>query len=305
MANTKKSKTFKRNFGPQHPSAHGVLRLLILLKSELVLAVDPHIGLLHRGTEKLMESKNYAQARPYLDRLYYVSMMAQEHSFALSVEKLMEREIPMRAQFIRVLFNEITRILNHLMAITTSAMDIGALTPFLWGFEEREKLMEMYERVSGARMHANYVRTGGISQDLSPGLLEDIQEFIRGFKSRIDEMEELLTASRIWKRRVINIGIIKKQQIQSWAVSGPLARASGLNWDLRKNQPYEVYDRLDFIVPVGEIGDCYDRYLVRVEEMRQSLNLMSQCIALIPNGPVRMSDWKLVPPSRGETKETM
>lgn len=210
-----KSKSFKLNFGPQHPSAHGVLRLLILLKSELVLACDPHIGLLHRGTEKLMEAKNYAQALPYLDRLDYVSMMAQEHAFALAVEKLMNREVPLRAQYIRVLFNEITRIRNHIMAITTHAMDIGALTPFLWAFEERETLMSFYEKVSGARMHANYVRTGGVSQDLSPGLLDEISDFTKRFKSRVDEMEELLTGSRIWKRRVINIGVVNKKQVHA------------------------------------------------------------------------------------------
>jgi NADH dehydrogenase (ubiquinone) Fe-S protein 2 len=225
---TQKQKGFKLNFGPQHPSAHGVLRLLILMKSECVLSVDPNIGLLHRGTEKLMEAKNFAQALPYLDRLDYVSMMAQEHAFSLAVEKLMQREVPLRAQYIRVLFSELTRILNHIMALTTGAMDIGALTPFLWAFEEREKLMEFYERVSGARMHANYIRPGGVSQDLGPGLLDDMYEFIRGFKSRIDEMEELLTASRIWKRRVVNIGVVNKDHVQKWGMSGAMARASGL-----------------------------------------------------------------------------
>jgi NADH dehydrogenase (ubiquinone) Fe-S protein 2 len=252
-----------------------------------------------------MESKNYAQALPYLDRLYYVSMMAQEHAYSLAVERLMSREVPLRAQYIRVLFNEITRILNHLMAITTHAMDIGALTPFLWAFEEREKLMSYYEQVSGARMHANYVRIGGVSQDLSPGLLGEISDFITGFKSRVDEMEELLTNSRIWKRRVINIGVVNKKQVHAWSLSGAMARASGLSWDLRKNWPYEVYDRLDFVVPVGQVGDCYDRYRIRVEEMRQSLAIMQQCIDQIPVGPVKMADWKLVPPSRGATKATM
>jgi NADH dehydrogenase (ubiquinone) Fe-S protein 2 len=302
---TNKQKNFKLNFGPQHPSAHGVLRLLILLKSETVLAVDPHIGLLHRGTERLMEAKTYAQALPYLDRLDYVSMMSQEHAYSLAVEKLMQREIPVRAQYIRVLFSEVTRILNHIMAITTHAMYIGALTPFLWAFEEREKLMMFYESVSGARMHANYVRPGGVSQDLSPGLLDDLYEFIKGFKSRIDEMEELLTASRIWKRRVINVGIVNKEQLQKWGMSGAMTRASGVQWDVRKTNPYEVYDRLDFAIPVGSIGDCYDRYLVRIEEMRQSLHLMQQCINQLPEGAVKIADGKLVAPSRVEAKSTM
>ena len=217
----------------------------------------------------------------------------------------MNREVPLRAQYIRVRFNEITRILNPIMAITTHAMAIGARTPFLWAFEERETLMSFYEKVSGARMHANYVRTGGVSQDLSPGLLDEISDFTKRFKSRVDEMEELLTGSRIWKRRVINIGVVNKKQVQAWSLSGAMARASGISWDLRKNWPYEVYDRLDFVVPVGETGDCYDRYRVRVEEMRQSLALIQQCINQIPAGPVKMADWKLVPPSRGETKATM
>lgn len=298
-------KPFKLNFGPQHPSAHGVLRLLVLLKSESVRAVDPHIGLRHRGTEKLIESKNYAQALPYLDRLDYVSMMAQEHAYSLAVEKLRNREIPVRAQYIRVLFSEITRILNHIMAITTHAMDIGARTPFLWAFEEREKLMSFYERCCGARMHANYVRPGGVSQDLSAGLLDDISTFIIGFKSRIDEMNELLTGNRIFKRRVINIGVVTKRQIQGWGMSGAMARASGIPWDLRKQSPYEVYDQRQFTVPIGVNGDCFDRYRVRLDEMTQSLKLMQQCIEQIPEGATKISDWKVVAPSRWEAKGSM
>jgi len=302
---TAQQKPYKLNFGPQHPSAHGVLRLLVLLKSEMVLAVDPHIGRLHRGTEKLIESKNYAQALPYVDRLDYCSMMNQEHAYSLAVEKRRDREVPLRAQYIRVLFSEITRIRNHRMALTTHAMDIGALTPFLWAFEEREKLLEFYERVCGARMHANYVRPGGVSQDLSVGMLDDISLFIQGFKSRIDEMEELVTGNRIFKKRVINIGVVRKRQVQAWSMSGAMARASGLPWDLRKTNPYEVYDRLDFNIPVGVNGDCYDRYLVRVEEMRQSLKIMQQCIEQMPSGPVKIADWKIVPPARGSAKSSM
>jgi NADH dehydrogenase I D subunit len=302
---TAQQKPYKLNFGPQHPSAHGVLRLLVLLKSEMVLAVDPHIGRLHRGTEKLIESKNYAQALPYVDRLDYCSMMNQEHAYSLAVEKRRDREVPLRAQYIRVLFSEITRIRNHRMALTTHAMDIGALTPFLWAFEEREKLLEFYERVCGARMHANYVRPGGVSQDLSVGMLDDISLFIQGFKSRIDEMEELVTGNRIFKKRVINIGVVSKRQVQAWSMSGAMARASGLPWDLRKTNPYEVYDRLDFNIPVGVNGDCYDRYLVRVEEMRQSLKIMQQCIEQMPSGPVKIADWKIVPPARGSAKSSM
>lgn len=298
-------KSFKLNFGPQHPSAHGVLRRLRRLKSEIVRSVDPHIGLRHRGTEKLIESKNYAQALPYLDRRDYVSMISQEHVFSLAVEKLRNREVPVRAQYIRVLFSEITRILNHLIALTTHAMDIGARTPFRWAFEEREKLMEMYERVSGARIHANYIRPGGVSQDLSPGLLDDINDFIIGFVSRIDEMEELLSANRIFKRRRINIGVVTKRQIQDWSISGAIARASGIIWDRRKLQPYEVYDEIDFTVITGNKGDCFDRYLVRLYEMRQSLKIIKQCIDNIPEGPVKLIDWKICPPSRSSAKDSI
>lgn len=298
-------KPYKINFGPQHPSAHGVLRLLVRIKSETVLAVDPHIGLLHRATEKLCESKNYAQALPYLDRLDYCSSMSQEHAYTRAVEKLIGREVPVRAQYIRVMFSEITRIINHIMALTTHAMDIGALTPFLWAFEEREKLMGFYERVCGARLHANYIRPGGVSQDISLGMLDELSEFIIGFKSRIDEMNELLDTNRIFKRRVVNIGKVNKRQVQSWSLSGAMARASGLSWDRRKSNPYEVYDKLEFHIPIGVNGDSYDRYLVRVDEMRESLHIMQQSIEQLPEGPVKFSDVKLVSPSRGDAKNSM
>src|SRR6185437_7858135 len=271
------------NFGPQHPAAHGVLRLIVKLQGEIVKQEDPHIGLLHRGTEKLIEFKTYLQALPYFDRLDYVSVMANELAFSLLIEKMLNVKVPIRAQYIRVLFLEITRILNHLMAITTHALDVGALTPFLWAFEEREKLMEFYERVSGARMHANYVRPGGVSQDLPEGLEEDIYTFVDSFRSRIDEMEELLTANRIWKQRLIGVGRVTQAQALAWNLTGPMLRASGIAWDLRLTQPYETYSNLNFSVPVGAEGDCYDRYLVRVEEMRQSLTIIQQCLELMPS----------------------
>lgn len=308
VTNLKETKPFRINFGPQHPSAHGVLRLIVSLVGETVVQVDPHIGLLHRGTEKLMEHKTYAQALPYLDRLDYVSMMAQEHCYSLTIERLLGREVPERAQYIRVIFSEITRILNHLMSLTTHAMDVGALTPFLWAFEEREKLMEFYERVSGARMHANYVRPGGVSQDLPEGLEDDIYTFVDGFRSRIDEMEELLTANRIWKQRLIGVGRVTQAQALAWNLTGPMLRASGVAWDLRQTQPYETYGNLEFGVPVGVNGDCYDRYLVRVEEMRQSLSIIQQCLELMPTSqesPVRMDDNKVTAPSRGRMKSSM
>ena len=299
------AKSYKLNSGPQHPSAHGVRRLLVLRKSETVLAVDPHIGRLHRGTEKLVEAKNYRQARPYLDRLDYVSMMGQEHAYSLAVEKRRNREVPIRAQYIRVLFSEITRIRNHIMAVTTHAMDIGARTPFRWLFEEREKLMGFYERVSGARMHANYVRPGGVRQDLGPGLLEDISDFIQQYSSRVDEMCERLSKNRIFIRRLANVAVISKQQAQAWSLSGVLLRGSGIDWDLRKNTPYEIYSELEFEVPLGKSGDCFDRYRIRVQEMRESRKLMEQCIQQIPAGPVKFVDSKLTSPSRGDAKSSM
>jgi NADH dehydrogenase (ubiquinone) Fe-S protein 2 len=305
IARKKTIKNFTMNFGPQHPAAHGVLRLVLELDGEVVRRADPHVGLLHRGTEKLIEYKTYMQALPYFDRLDYVSMMVQEHVFSLAIEKLLNCSVPIRAQYIRVLFLEITRILNHLMAITTHALDVGALTPFLWGFEEREKLMEFYERVSGARMHANYIRPGGVSQDLPLGLLSDIYDFAVQFNSRIDEMEELLTNNRIWKQRLIDVGIVTKEQAQDWGFTGVLLRGSGISWDLRKVQPYEIYSKLEFEIPIGKNGDCYDRYLVRIGEMRQSNSIILQCINQLPEGIVKIDDKKLTPPSRREIKNSM
>jgi len=276
--------SYNLNFGPQHPSAHGVSRLVLQVFGEQIIRAVAHIGLLHRGTEKLIESKTYIQALPYVDRLDYVSMMAQEHAYCLGIEALLDIQVPIRAQFIRVLFLEITRLLNHLMALTTHAMDVGALTPFLWAFEEREKLMEFYERVSGARMHAAYFRPGGVFEDLPIGILNDIFKFINNFGSRIDELEELLTANRIWKTRLIDVGIVKYTQALSFGFSGVLARGSGIPIDLRKYNSYEIYNMINFSVPIGHNGDCYDRFLIRVQEMRTSLNIIMFCINNIPEG---------------------
>ena len=300
-----KVKNFTINFGPQHPAAHGVLRLVLEMNGEVVKRADPHIGLLHRGTEKLIESKTYLQALPYFDRLDYVSMMCQEHGYSLAVERLLGCQVPLRAQYIRVLFAEITRILNHLLALTCHAMDVGALTPFLWGFEEREKLMEFYERVSGARMHAAYVRPGGVAQDLPIGLSEDIYRFARQFASRIDEMEEMLTNNRIWKQRLVDVGIVSAEQALDWGFSGVMIRGSGVSWDLRKTQPYDVYDKMEFQVAVGSRGDCYDRYLIRIEEMRQSLRIIMQSLQEMPSGVVKVDDRKITPPSRSQIKQSM
>lgn len=298
-------KTFNLNFGPQHPSAHGVLRLVLELDGEIIVRAIPHIGLLHRGTEKLIESKMYIQALPYFDRLDYVSMMAQEHGYCLSIENLLDIEVPLRAQYIRVIYSEITRLLNHLMAITTHAMDVGALTPFLWAFEEREKLMEFYERVSGARMHAAYYRPGGVAQDLPLGLISDIYNFIFQFSSRIDELEELLTTNRIWNIRLKNIGVITQENALGFGFSGVLLRGSGLNIDMRKKIPYEIYSNIKFKVPIGKNGDCFDRYLIRIEEMRQSLTIMLQCLNQINEGPIKTDDFKITVPSRIDMKKNM
>jgi NADH dehydrogenase (ubiquinone) Fe-S protein 2 len=298
-------KNFTINFGPQHPAAHGVLRLILELDGEVVKRADPHIGLLHRGTEKLIEYKTYMQALPYFDRLDYVSMMAQEHTYSLAVEKIGQIKIPLRAQYIRVLFAEITRILNHLLAVGCHAMDVGAMTPFLWAFEEREKLMEFYERVSGARMHAAYIRPGGVSSDLPLGFLDDVYLFTNQFSLRLDEIEEMLTGSRIWKERLVDIGVVSSKKAIDWGFSGVMLRGSGLPWDLRKSQPYEIYSELDFSIPVGSSGDCYDRYLIRVEEMRQSLVIIQQCIQQIPEGPIKATNYKLSSPSRSEMKHSM
>jgi NADH dehydrogenase (ubiquinone) Fe-S protein 2 len=302
---TKKIKNFTLNFGPQHPAAHGVLRLVLELDGEVVLRADPHIGLLHRGTEKLIEYKTYLQALPYFDRLDYVSMMAQEHTYSLAVEQLATISVPLRAQYIRVLFLEITRILNHLLAVGCHAMDVGAMTPFLWAFEEREKLMEFYERVSGARMHSAYIRPGGVSQDIPLGLLDDIYVFSEQFATRVDEMEEMLTTNRIWKQRLVDVGTVTAKDARDWGFSGVLLRGSGISWDLRKKQPYEIYPSLDFDIFTGTNGDCYDRYLIRVLEMRESLRIIQQCINNIPEGPVKTEDKKLTPPSRTEIKNSM
>jgi NADH dehydrogenase (ubiquinone) Fe-S protein 2 len=301
----KELKNFTINFGPQHPAAHGVLRLILELEGEIVKRADPHIGLLHRGTEKLIEYKTYLQALPYFDRLDYVSMMAQEHTYSLAVEKLTKLKVPLRAQYIRVLFAEITRILNHLLAVGCHAMDVGAMTPFLWAFEEREKLMEFYERVSGARMHAAYIRPGGISSDLPLGILDDIYIFCKQFSLRLDEIEEMLTNNRIWKERLVDIGIVPAKKAINWGFSGVMLRGSGLQWDLRKTQPYEIYSKLNFCIPTGTSGDCYDRYIIRIEEMRQSLNLILQCISLMPNGITKSLNYKISPPSRLELKKSM
>ncbi|CAG8456830.1 1642_t:CDS:2 [Paraglomus brasilianum] len=293
------------NFGPQHPAAHGVLRMILELRGEQIVRADPHIGLLHRGTEKLIEYKTYIQALPYFDRLDYVSMMANEQCYSLAVEKLLNVEIPERAKFIRTMFAEITRIMNHIMAVMTHAMDIGALTPFLWMFEEREKLMEYYERVSGARMHAAYVRPGGVAQDLPLGLLDDIYQWSTQFATRIDEVEELLTANRIWKERTIDVGVVTAQQALNYSFSGVMLRGSGIKWDLRKMQPYDAYDQVEFDVPIGTKGDCYDRYLCRMEEMRQSLRIVHQCLNKMPSGAIKVDDWKITPPNRASMKENM
>jgi NADH-quinone oxidoreductase subunit D len=301
----KSTQSFTLNFGPQHPAAHGVLRLILEMDGEVVHRADPHIGLLHRGTEKLIEYKTYLQAIPYFDRLDYVSPMSQEHAFALAVEKLLGLEIPLRAKYIRVLFCEITRILNHLLNITTMAIDVGAMTPLLWGFEEREILMGFYERVSGARMHAAYFRPGGVQKDLPLGLVEDIMAFVDRFPKVIDDIERLLTENRIFKQRTVNIGTISADQALDWSFSGPMLRASNVAWDLRRNQPYEVYDLMDFLIPVGTNGDCYDRYLVRMEEMRQSVKIMKQCLEQLPIGPVKVQNYKVSTPPRAEMKTSM
>jgi NADH dehydrogenase (ubiquinone) Fe-S protein 2 len=302
---SKKIKNFTMNFGPQHPAAHGVLRLILELDGELVRKADPHIGLLHRGTEKLIEYKTYIQALPYFDRLDYVSMMSQEHAYSLAVENLLNCKIPIRAQYIRVIYSELTRILNHILAVTTHAMDVGALTPFLWLFEEREKLMEFYERVSGARMHAAYIRPGGVSQDLPLGLWNDIMQFVEQFFWRLVEVEELLNNNRIWKQRLVDIGIVSAKEALNHGFSGVMLRGSGIPWDLRKSNPYEIYSKIDFNIPAGKNGDCYDRYLIRVYEMYESLNIIKQCLKTLPSGLIKSDDKKIVPPERMDMKYSM
>ncbi|MGP4670583.1 NADH-quinone oxidoreductase subunit D [Agrobacterium salinitolerans] len=302
-------RNFTINFGPEHPSAHGVLRLVLELDGEIVERVDPHIGLLHRGTEKLIETKTYLQAVPYFDRLDYVAPMNQEHAFALAVEKLLGLEIPMRGQLIRVLYSEIGRILSHIMNVTTQAMDVGAMTPPVWGFEEREKLMVFYERACGARMHSAYVRPGGVHQDLPPELVDDIGKWCDPFLNVLDNIEGLLTDNRIYKQRNVDIGVVSLEDAFAWGFTGVMVRGSGAAWDLRRSQPYECYSDLEFDIPVGKNGDCYDRYLIRMQEMRESVKIMKQCVDLLSGkhriGPVSSLDGKVVPPKRGEMKRSM
>ena len=293
------------NFGPQHPAAHGVLRLVLEMDGEVVDRADPHVGLLHRGTEKLIEYKTYMQAVPYFDRLDYVSPMCMEHPFALATEKLLGIEAPERAKWIRTLFSEITRVLNHLLNVTSFALDVGAITPSLWGFEEREKLMEFYEAVSGARLHSNYFRPGGVHQDLPVGLEEKIAAWAQTFPKFIDDLEELLTGNRIWKQRTVDIGRMSAEEALAWGFSGPNLRASGVPWDLRRSQPYEMYDQVTFDIPVGRNGDCYDRYLVRIAEMRESTKIVVQCLQQMKPGPVKVQDAKFSPPPRAEMKRSM
>ena len=298
-------KPFTMNFGPQHPAAHGVLRLVLEMEGEVVERSDPHIGLLHRGTEKLIEYKTYMQAVPYFDRLDYVAPMNQEHAFALAVEKLLGIEAPERGQYIRVLFSELGRILNHILNITTYALDVGAITPSLWGFEEREKGMEFYDRVCGARLHANYFRPGGVALDMPAGLMEDMLDWLDNLPAFLDDLQSLLTNNRIFKQRTVDIGTVTKDEALSWGFTGPMLRASGVAWDLRKSQPYDVYEKMDFDIPVGKTGDCYARYLVRMEEMYQSIKIMKQAIKKMPDGPVRVNDYKVAPPPRAEMKSSM
>jgi NADH-quinone oxidoreductase subunit D len=298
-------KTTTINFGPQHPAAHGVLRLVLEMDGEIVERADPHIGLLHRGTEKLIEYKTYLQAVPYFDRLDYVSPMCLEHAYALAVEKLLGIEVPARGQYVRVLFSELTRLLNHLLNVTTFAMDVGALTPALWAFEERERLMEFYEGVSGARMHAAYFRPGGVHRDLPAGMEQEIDAYVDTLPRVIGDIEHLLNENRIFKQRTVDIGMVSQEDAINWGFSGPMLRSAGVPWDLRKTQPYDAYGDMDFDVPVGTTGDCFERYMVRIEEMRQSIRIVKQCIANMPSGPVKTTDPKVSPPSRADMKTSM
>src|SRR5258705_1442810 len=298
-------RSFSINFGPQHPAAHGVLRLVLELDGEVIKRVDPHIGLLHRGTEKLIEHKTYLQSIPYFDRLDYVALMNQEHAFAIAGERLLGLTIPPRAQYIRVLYCEIGRLLNHLLQVTAQATDVGALTPILWGFEEREKLMIFYERASGSRMHANYFRMGGVHQDLPPRLFDDIYAFCDHFPKVLHDIEGLLTNNRIFKQRNVDIGVVTRADALAWGMSGGMLRSTGGAWDLRRAQPYECYSDLGFQIPIGKNGGCYDRYLIRMEEIRQSNRIMKQCIEKMPQGPVTIQDGKVVPPKRADMKRSM
>ncbi|KYH12605.1 NADH-quinone oxidoreductase subunit D [Neorickettsia sp. 179522] len=293
------------NFGPQHPAAHGVLRLIMQLDGETVERLDPHIGFLHRGTEKLIEHKTYLQALPYFDRLDYVSPMAQEHAYSLCVEKLLGITVPPRAQYLRVIFVEITRILNHLLNVTTHALDVGAMNPLFWMFEEREKMLSFYEKASGARFHAAYIRPGGLAADIPDGLDEEIISFLESFPHKLDDVADVLTDNPIFKQRLVDIGKVSKKEAVALGFSGPVLRASGIPWDLRRSQPYEVYESLDFAIPVGNCGDSYDRYLVRMAEMYESVKIIKQCIDRLPEGPVVVDDRKIAPPSRAEMKTSM
>ncbi|MBY0430200.1 MAG: NADH-quinone oxidoreductase subunit D, partial [Rhodospirillales bacterium] len=293
------------NFGPQHPAAHGVLRLVLEMGGEVVERADPHIGLLHRGTEKLIEHKTYMQSVPYFDRLDYVGTMNQEHPFVLAVEKLMGIEAPPRAQWLRVMWSEIGRILNHILNVTSYVFDVGGMTPILWGFEEREKLMGFYERVSGARLHSAYFRVGGVAFDMPAGLAEDIAAWCETYPQVIDDMETLVTENRIFKQRTVDIGTVTPEQALDWGFTGPNLRACGIPWDLRRAQPYEIYSELDFGIPIGKHGDCYDRYLMRIEEMRESVKIIKQCLERMPKGPVRVENRKVAPPPRAEMKRSM
>ncbi len=293
------------NFGPQHPAAHGVLRLVLEMDGEVVERADPHIGLLHRGTEKLIEHKTYLQALPYFDRLDYVSPMAQEHCYSLAVEKLLGCNVPRRAQYIRVMFCELTRIANHILNVTTQALDVGAMTPLLWLFEERERILEFYERASGARFHSAYIRPGGVHQDIPEGMLEDVLKFCDGFLKVLNDVDNLLTENRIWKQRTVDIGVVTQEEALAWGFSGPMLRGSGVVWDLRKHQPYDVYGELEFDIPIGKHGDCWDRYLIRMEEMRQSVRLIRQCVENMPEGAVVTDDPKIAPPKRAQMKTSM
>jgi NADH-quinone oxidoreductase subunit D len=294
------------NFGPQHPAAHGVLRLVLELDGEIVERVDPHVGLLHRGTEKFCEHKTYIQSIPYMDRLDYVSPMCMEHSYVLAIEKLLDIEVPLRAKYLRTFFAELTRVSNHLLNLGSHVMDVGAMTPNLWLFEPREDIMNFYERVSGARMHANYFRPGGVHQDVPAGLLEDISAWMDDrLMPLFNDAISLVADNRIFKQRNVDISYVSKEDALAWGFSGPMIRAAGIPWDIRKSQPYDAYDLVDFDVPVGTKGDCYDRFMVRVEEVRQSVRIMKQCIAEMPEGPIASLDRKVVPPKRGEMKQSM
>ena len=305
MTNQVDIKNMTLNFGPQHPAAHGVLRLVLEMDGEVVTRADPHIGLLHRGTEKLIEHKTYLQALPYFDRLDYVSPMALEHCYSMAVEKLAGITVPLRAQYLRVMFCELTRILNHVLNVTTQILDVGATTPLLWMFEERERILEFYERASGARFHSAYIRPGGVHQDIPAGMDQEIDRFCDGFGKVIDDVETLVTTNRIWKQRTVDVGVVTAEEALAWGFSGPMLRGSGVAWDLRRSQPYEIYSELDFDIAIGKNGDCYDRYLVRMEEMRQSLRIIKQCIAKMPKGEVMVNDPKFAPPRRAAMKQSM